>query len=130
MTSSHTPDGYERSDADPRPLVLAGFVLALLLTGALAVSAWISQDTQAELLGEESANPARALRIPPSGPELQAVPAHELELQRAWEAGMLSGTEWVDPVNRIVRIPVERAIELCLQEGFPVRASTSTEAKK
>ncbi len=130
MTSPQTQDGYERSDADPRPVVLAGFVLALLLAGSLAASAWLSQETEAELFGEESANPVRALRIAPTGPELQAVPAHELELQRAWEVRMLTGTEWVDPVNGVVRIPVERAIELSLQEGFPVRTKTETEAKK
>jgi hypothetical protein len=126
VKSSHAQDGYERSDADPRPLVLAGFVLALLVAASLAVSAWVSQKTEVELHGEESANPVRALRIAPAGPELQAVPARELEQQRAWEERMLTGTEWIDPVNGVVRIPVERAIELSLQEGFPVRA----EAKK
>jgi len=126
VKSSRTEDGYERTDADPRPLVLAGFLLALLVAASLAVSAWLSQDTEAELFGEESANPVRALRVAPTGPELQAVPAHELEEQRAWEERMLTGTEWIDPVNGVVRIPVERAIELSLQEGFPVRA----EAKK
>ena len=30
------------------------------------------------------------------------------------------GTAWVDPVNGIVRIPIERAMELSLVEGFPV----------
>ena len=50
------------------------------------------------------------------------VPARELEQQRAWEERMLTGTEWIDSVNGVVRIPVERAIELSLQEGFPVRA--------
>jgi len=126
MRSPRLEDGYERSDADPRPLVLAVFVLALLVAGALAVSAWLSQDAAAELLGAESANPVRALRIAPPGPELQAVPARELEEQRAWEERMLTTTGWIDPVNGVVRIPVERAIELSLEEGFPVRA----EAKK
>lgn len=130
MKRSEKQDGYERSDADPRPLVLAGFVLALLLIGSLAVSAWLSQETESEILGEESANPVRSLRTPPTGPELQAVPARELEQQLAWEEHMLTGTEWIDSVNGVVRIPVARAIELSLQEGFPVRTETSTEAKK
>lgn len=126
MTSSRTSDGYERSDADARAVVLAGFVLALLLGASLAVSAWLSQTTEAEILGTESVNPVRGLWTAPAGPELQAVPARELELVRAREERLLSGTEWIDPVNGVVRIPIERAIELSLQEGFPVRA----EAKK
>lgn len=126
MTSPRIPDGYEHSDADPRRLVLAGFALALLLTASLAVSAWLSQTTEAELQGAESASPVRGLRTEPTGPELQAIPARELELVRAREEHLLNDTEWIDPVNGIVRIPIERAIELSLQEGFPVRA----EAKK
>lgn len=120
MTDSPT-QGYERSDANPRALVLAGFVLALLVAASLAVSAWISQVTDAEILSEESPSPVRALRTSPPGPELQALPARELALVRAREERMLTGTEWVDPLNGVVRIPIERALELSLQEGFPVR---------
>lgn len=126
MREPRSDEGYERSDADPRPLVLAVFVLALLLFASLAVSAWLSQDAEAELFGQESANPVRALRIAPAGPELLAVPALELEELRTWEERLLTSTAWIDPVNGVVRIPVERAIELSLEEGFPVRA----EAKK
>jgi hypothetical protein len=126
MTGPQAHGGYERSDASPRALVLAGLVLALIIAGSLAASAWISQETQDELQAEESTSPVRALRNPPQGPELQAVPARELELLRAREEQLLTGTEWIDPVNGVVRIPVERALELSLQEGFPVRA----EAKK
>lgn len=125
MTSPHD-QGYERSDANPRALVLAGFVLALLVAASLAVSAWLSQVTDAEILSEERPSPVRALRTQPSGPELQALPARELAHVRAREERMLSGTEWVDPLNGVVRIPIDRAIELSLQEGFPVRP----EAKK
>jgi hypothetical protein len=126
VNESPASTGYERSDADPRRLLLAGFVLALLLAASLAASAWLTQATEAELLGEERASPVRALRTPPSGPELLPSPARELEAVRAHEERLLSTTEWVDPVNGVVRIPIERAIELSLQEGFPVRA----EAKK
>jgi hypothetical protein len=122
MKGSSAPAGYERSDADPRRLVLAGLVLALLLAASLAVSAWLSQTTDAEIASGETASPVRALRTVPAGPELQAIPARELALVRAREASLLYGTEWVDAVNGVVRIPIERAIELSLQEGFPVRA--------
>jgi hypothetical protein len=117
---------YEHSDARPRPLVYFAFGLALLLAGSLAVSAWFAQSLTDELAGAEHPSPVEALRKAPEGPELQAIPAHELELHRAWEQRMLTQTEWVDPVNQIVRIPIEDAMKLSLAEGFPVRA----EAKK
>jgi len=126
MKDAHAPAGYERSDADPRRLILAGLVLAVLIGAALAASAWLSQTTDAEILSGEQTSPVRALRTEPTGPELQAIPARELALVRAREERLLTGTEWIDPVNGVVRIPIERAIELSLEEGFPVR----TEAKK
>jgi hypothetical protein len=122
VTGTRSRAGYERSDANPRSLVLAGLLLALLVAGSLAASAWISQATSEALEAEGGASPVRDLRNPPEGPELLAVPARELALLREWEQRMLDGTEWVDPVNGVVRIPVERALELSLQEGFPVRA--------
>jgi len=122
MKSPPTSAGYERTDADPRRLILAGLVLALLLAASLAVSAWLSQTTDAEILRGESTSPVRGLRTVPAGPELQALPARELELVRAREERLLGGTEWIDPVNGVLRIPIERAIELSLQEGYPVRA--------
>ena len=122
MKDSRAPAGYERSDADPRKLVLAGLLLAVLLAAALALSAWLSQTTDAEIMSGERASPVRGLRTAPPGPELEAVPTRELELVRAREERLLEGTEWVDAVNGVVRIPIERAMELSLQEGFPVRA--------
>ena len=122
MKDTHAPAGYERSDADPRKLILAGFVLALLLAASLAVSAWLSQTTEAEILGGETTSPVRGLRTAPAGPELQAIPSRELALVRAREERLLTGTEWIDSVNGVVRIPIERAIELSLKEGFPTKA--------
>jgi len=115
------PGSFERSDADARPIFLAGFLLALIVAASMAASAWITQETTEEFEQGEP-DPVSALRTRPDGPELQAIPARELAAHRAWEERMLEGTAWVDPINRVVRIPVERAAELVLQEGFPVRA--------
>lgn len=122
MKSVLTQDGYERSDAEARPLFLFGFALALLVAGSLAVSAWLSQGVTDELEDEERPSPVRELRRAPEGPALQAVPARELELHRAWEERVLAATEWIDPLNQVVRIPIERAMELTLQEGLAARA--------
>ncbi len=113
--------GYEHSDAQARPLLLFGFGLALLVAVSLAVSAWLSEDVAEELEREERPSPVRELRLAPEGPALQAVPARELELHRAWEERTLTATEWIDPLNQVVRIPIERALELTLQEGLPAR---------
>ena len=125
---------YEQTDANPRPLFLAGFVLALLLGTALAASAWLGQSSvDAVMEADAKAQPPSALRDlrkPAEGPELKAVPARELARLRAWEDEQLRGTAWIDPVNKVLRIPIERALELSLQEGFPVRAQPGAEAGK
>jgi len=117
---------YEVRDAEARPIVLFGFVLALVLGVAMALSAWISQTLVEEELDAHAATPPSPLRdqrAPHEAPVLQSVPARELLQHRAWEEQQLHGTAWVDPVNRVVRIPIERALEKVLAEGFPVRAS-------
>lgn len=117
---------YEARDAEARPIVLFGFVLALLLGVAMALSAWLSQALVEEELEAHAATPPSPLRdqrAAHEAPALQSVPARELLQHRAWEEEQLHGTAWVDPVNRIVRIPIERALEKVLEEGFPVRAS-------
>ena len=115
--------GYESTDTDPRPLVFGGLLLALLVVGSLAVSVWVTQGVDDELQREDSqsASPVSQLRTTPSGPELQSMPAHELSFVRAREEELLHETQWIDPVNGVVRIPIERAMELSLEEGFPAR---------
>jgi hypothetical protein len=121
VTHAPATERYERSDASPRPLFLSGLVLAALIAVSLLVCAWITDVMTASVQSGERVSPISDLRQPPEGPPLQSRPAGELEAQRAWEEELLTGTAWIDPVNRVVRIPVERAMELCLEEGFPVR---------
>jgi len=121
--------GYERSDARVRPLFLFGLALMLLVGGALAASGWISRRMTDELRRAEQVNPMRDSLAPAPGPELQALPAAELAEQRAWEERMLSATEWVDPLNEIVRIPIDRALELVLEEGLPARTQVEEQRK-
>lgn len=126
MSTIGTEGRYERSDAKVRPLFLTGFVLAVLVVVSMAVSRWLSGAMTAEIRSSERANPVSDLLRPPDGPALQSVPGRELAEHRAWEQRMLEGTEWVDPVSKVVRIPIARGMELSLKEGFPVREEART----
>ena len=123
MKPEPAAERYESSDATAGPVFVYGLALALLIAGALAASAWITQRTTHRMQAAERHSPVRELRKAPEGPELQAVPARELERHRAWEERVLGATEWIDPVNGVVRIPIERALELTLEEGLPARTS-------
>lgn len=59
-------------------------------------------------------------RIPPE-PRLQSTPVKDLAAIRAEEDAVLNGYAWVDKEKGIVRIPVDRAIDILAQRGLPAR---------
>ncbi len=61
------------------------------------------------------------------GPRLEVSPSRNWEEMKKAQERLLHGDGaygWVSPEKGIVRIPVERAMELALQRGFAVRAAT------
>jgi hypothetical protein len=68
------------------------------------------------------ANPMSAdvSQIPPA-PRLEEHPAIEIQQLRAQEDHILSTYGWTDKKTGVVRIPIDRAMELQLQRGFPTR---------
>jgi hypothetical protein len=56
-----------------------------------------------------------------SEPVLQAAPAQELEALRKAEDRVLNQYRWIDKSQGVVRIPIERAMDLVAERGLPVR---------
>jgi hypothetical protein len=54
-------------------------------------------------------------------PQLQKTPILDLKAIHAEEDKLLNGYAWVDPKQGIVRIPVDRAIEVLAKRGLPTR---------
>ena len=54
-------------------------------------------------------------------PQLQKTPIPDLKAIRAEEDKLLNGYAWVDQPKGVVRIPVDRAIEVLAQRGLPSR---------
>ncbi len=54
-------------------------------------------------------------------PQLQKTPIADLKAIRAQEDKLLNGYAWVDQPKGVVRIPVERAIEVLAKRGLPSR---------
>ena len=61
-----------------------------------------------------------ARRLPPS-PRLQDAPILDLKQMRDAEDQILGSYGWVDRQGGIVRIPIDRAIDLLAQRGLPAR---------
>jgi len=54
-------------------------------------------------------------------PQLQIDPGADLEKFRAEEDAKLNSYGWVDREREVIRIPIQRAMELIAQRGLPVR---------
>jgi hypothetical protein len=58
--------------------------------------------------------------LPPE-PRLEANPYQALQALRAREDHILEQYAWIDKAKGIVRIPIERAMDLAAERGLPTR---------
>jgi hypothetical protein len=104
-----------------RPIVLTGVALAIVAAIVLAISIgvfrfFVERPVQAPPNPMAAENP----EFPPA-PRIEDHPSTELEQLRESEDHTLTTYGWVDRKAGTVRIPIDRAMELQLQRGFPVR---------
>ncbi len=121
-----TPDGshegYERSDADARGLLHSGaYLIAVLVVVSFAMAWLFDFYGKVQSLGKP-ASPFQDARVLPPAPRLQVQPRAELHAYCEEQDKLLSTYGWADEHNGVVRIPVDRAMELTLQQGLPARA--------
>ena len=123
--------GYETRDIQPRAVALFGVGLAIVLTVALVMTAIFSAVLERYHAQRQPAISSLAHRREiPAAPRLQVDGARELRELRAAEDQALSGYEWIDEKNRVVRIPIERAIDLLVKRGLPARAQSRAAENK
>ena len=123
-----TPPGakYEHTDIDAR----VGYQFALWLFVSMIVSFGIVYGTFWFFEGREhSANVAAqkyplAASVPhkePPAPNLQKQPFKDIYMLRQGENEKLTSYGWVDKDGGVTRIPIDKAMEIMLQRGFPAR---------
>jgi len=119
---SKSPVGHEQRDADIRPIVLTGIGLAVTvaLVGLVVYGTFQYLATH-PATGVDS-NPMAVFdsQIPPA-PRIEEHPAIEIQQLHAQEEQTLSTYGWVDRNKGVVRIPIDRALELQMERGFPTR---------
>jgi hypothetical protein len=126
-----TPPGakYEHTDIDPAigykfALWLA---VAMVLSFAIVYGAFRFFDSQARTANADPRYPmAAGLTRPAPAPSLQTQPFKDIYMLREDEANKLKSYGWVDQDGGVARIPVDRAMELMLQRGFPTRPDAAT----
>jgi hypothetical protein len=116
------PVGHEGQDADIWPIVLTGIGLALTVLVVGVIVYGIFRYLETYPITSVQSNPMAVLdsQIPPA-PRIEEHPAIEIQELHAQEDQMLSTYGWIDKNKGVVRIPIDRAIELQLQRGFPTR---------
>ncbi len=118
--------GYEVRDLGPKYFVWMGVLLAVLLVLGHVVAGVIffAKTGQAKKADRPAPSLADAVQIAP-GPLLQVVPAQDLaEMQHA-EQQKLSTYDWEDRAKGTIRIPIDRAMDLLVERGLPVRPPAS-----
>ena len=123
-----TPPGaqYEHTDIDPG----IGYKFALWLSVAMLISFAVVYGVFFFFERQEAAANAAAQKYPLAAgvtrqqptPALQTQPFKDIYTLRQGEAEKLNGYGWVDKEGGVTRIPIDRAMELMIQRGFPARA--------
>ena len=126
-----TPPGakYEHTDIDPA----IGFKFAVWLTASMLVSFAIVYGTfwfferRADRADETAQQYplAKDFERPQPTPALQKQPFMDLYELRQGEADRLSSYGWVDKDGGVARIPIDRAMDVLLQRGLPVRPDSA-----
>jgi hypothetical protein len=116
--------GYELTDISTRVVVV--FATALVLAGVIIhLLVWLlfAYFGQAAAASYSRQFPLASTGPPPlpTAPVLQVKPREDLRELRAEEDRTLSTYGWVDPSAGIVRIPIDRAMQLVLERGLPTR---------
>ncbi len=98
----------------------AGLLLVVAVAGVLM---WMLTNYLRQQSRETDPPPpmlleARMPHLPPA-PRLQTEPFKDLEELRAAEDRELGSYGWVDQASGVARLPIERAIELVVEEGLP-----------
>lgn len=121
------PVGYEQRDASPRGVAWTAVGLAVVIffsfVGIYAFEASMARHRGVEMERRSSPNQD----IP--APRLQADPAVDLVALRANEDARLHTYGWVDRKAGVVHIPIERAMDLLLDRGLPVRPQQKEAAR-
>ncbi len=128
------PDAkHEHTDIN----VQVGYKFALWLAAAVMISAaivygtfWVFEGRARTAGAAAQQYPLAAQPLPGSGerverpmptPALQTEPFRDINQLRAGETDKLHTYGWVDKEGGVTRVPIDRAMEVVLQRGLPVR---------
>jgi hypothetical protein len=126
--------GYERSDMNPAVVVAAALgLLLVLLIVLVAISLFEASVTGIPASISRPADLTSGLQAAaaptPPAPRLEAESGQTLDPYRAAQQQQLNSYGWVDRPAGVVRMPIERAMDLVAQRGLAARPTPATPAR-
>jgi hypothetical protein len=120
--------GYERSDASPRGLLYFLLILSAILAATALSLIWLFKYFQkAENPGSFIAAPFAGAQPLPPPPRIQSNPGADMQSYWQSQQNLLNSYGWIDRQNGVVRMPIDRAMELLLERGLPTRSASAPE---
>ena len=113
---------HEETDADTRAITQFGIALALVLVLSQLGLWWLFNSftrRESKLSPPVSVLVRAQAPTEPPEPKLQANPQSDMRMMREKEDTVLNHYGWVDPNHGVVRIPVDRALDLVAERGLP-----------
>lgn len=111
---------HESQEPDLRGIFVAGAIVTVAIALAVGICLWL-----VSLFGGFGRPLARAEHNPMPEPHLQPHPLTDRERYDEQERARLSSYQWADRNAGIVRIPIERAMQILARQGGPAAAAGS-----
>ncbi|MBI3211017.1 MAG: hypothetical protein HYZ37_19195 [Candidatus Solibacter usitatus] len=119
--NGHGPDFTpEASDANIPLVVKTTIGILVMVVACMVIAAFQFKFELAEMPPEEETIFSNKDKLPPQ-PRLQASPAKDLASFKEQQAHRLESFSWADKENEIAAIPVDKAMDMVLKQGLPVR---------
>jgi hypothetical protein len=116
---------HETRDINARAVVWFGAGLVMIFVVIFISLRWLlAVFNEPHPTGVADGRLGEAPRLPPE-PRLQVNPASDMEHFRTRENAILNSYGWIDRRADIVRIPIERAMDLVAQNGLPTPHASS-----
>lgn len=119
---------HEHSDWDLRYVVYGAVSLALSLVLMLAGSWWIFKKFDSDAASRQTGTVTGPSVAPPE-PRLQVSPRADWSGMLRKEQATLNSYGWVDRARGVVRIPIDREMQLIAERGFPAAKAQRGNAK-
>ena len=121
--TNHPKVGHETTDVNA--WAIGKFAIGLVIVCVVSIALLFGLLRFFQSREETSvANTVEPTKMFPQ-PQLQKTPIPDLKAIRAEEDKLLNGYAWVDQPKGVVRIPVDRAIEVLARRGLPTRSEVA-----